>query len=261
MLRRKGAANRRPRGSNRPATTTPIPTPLPRDHSGRRADSDRSGLGRQPAERWWRVVPSGAAAVRSPATTSVTPTGTVALCHRCTRRNMIGMLDWSDGECKVVECDAEPVSAGGVGWRCRSGRGAGSARRRDRRRGPALSGGVSARASAGSGPSAVGGLPRSGCMDERTRKGIRDPDRAWLAIRGRPAGPSDEGREVAGQTLLQRRRALVEAIDNQQDGLPVDACRPDQVLGRSGHEAGYAPVQERRGGCNSFGRRKRMPLI
>jgi hypothetical protein len=41
--------------------------------------------------------------------------GTVALCHLRTRRSVIGMLRWSDGECQVVESDAEPVSAGGVG--------------------------------------------------------------------------------------------------------------------------------------------------
>jgi len=40
--------------------------------------------------------------------------GTVALCHLRTRRSMIGMLRWSDGECQVAESDAEPVSAGGV---------------------------------------------------------------------------------------------------------------------------------------------------
>ena len=46
---------------------------------------------------------------------NVSHEGTVALCHLCTGQSMIGMLRWSDGECQVVEDDAKPVSAGGVG--------------------------------------------------------------------------------------------------------------------------------------------------
>jgi len=107
--------------------------------------------------------------------------GAVALCHLCTRRSVIGMLRWSDGECQVVESDAEPVSAGGVSGDVVVAAAQGSARRRDRRRGSALSGGVSVRASAGAGSrrpwSASTGLfaycPTMCSADETSSSGTR----------------------------------------------------------------------------------------
>ena len=41
--------------------------------------------------------------------------GTVALCHPGQLRSMIPMLCWSDGDCQVVEGDAEPLAVGEVG--------------------------------------------------------------------------------------------------------------------------------------------------
>ena len=44
------------------------------------------------------------------------PAGTVALRHPCARQGMMTRMPrWSDGDCQVVEGDAEPVAVGDVG--------------------------------------------------------------------------------------------------------------------------------------------------
>jgi hypothetical protein len=98
---------------------------------------------------------------------------------------------------QVVEGDAEPEGDRGRRWRCRTGRGEGSARTRDRRRGSALTDAVSGPASAGARPSAAPDLSRPGCS--RTAYGVqrRGDQLAEDPRAGRGTAGGDPGRDRA----------------------------------------------------------------